>query len=277
MAMFYREDNEYDRPEKPRVFGVTEMRGAFYSRSQATRQSLHDTLETMGQFVDGLRFSGGSYTLAPRSSIKEIIRMAHERNVYVSSGDWGEQVLRRGPAAFKEYVEDCRDMGFDLIEPNSSFINFPEEALLRLVRMIKSEGLRARPGLSCKFDPVAVPAGGDKAFGAYIPLSDQESGMIENVDLLIRKAERCIEAGADAIMISIDDDADLATDVIARVVGRLGLDRTMFEALDGAAAEWFVTRYGPRVNLFVDHSQIMGLECLRNHGVGRRRRSIVIS
>jgi phosphosulfolactate synthase (CoM biosynthesis protein A) len=78
---------------------------------------------------------------------------------------------------------------------------------------------------------------------------------IEDVDLLIRRAERCLEAGADMIMIDADDvcqRADsLRADIVAKIVGRLGLEKTMFEASNPSTSEWFVKRYGPRVlNLF---------------------------
>jgi len=38
----------------------------------------------------------------------------------------------------------------------------------------------------------------------------------------------------------------------------------MFEAADPAVFGWCVKNYGPEVNLFVDHSQIVQLECLRS-------------
>lgn len=59
----------------------------------------------MGQFVDGLKFSGGSHSLMPKSFIKEVIDMAHQHDVYVSTGDWAEHLHRKGPSAFKEYIE----------------------------------------------------------------------------------------------------------------------------------------------------------------------------
>lgn len=75
---------------------------------------------------------------------------------------------------------------------------------------------------------------------------------VEDVDLLIRRAERCLEAGADMIMIDADDicqRADsLRADIVAKIVGRLGLEKTMFEASNPNTSEWFVRRYGPRVN-----------------------------
>lgn len=62
----------------------------------------------MGQFVDGLKFSGGSHSLLPETFIREVTKMAHKHNVYVSTGDWAEHLLRKGPSAFKDYIEVCK-------------------------------------------------------------------------------------------------------------------------------------------------------------------------
>jgi len=37
----------------------------------------------------------------------------------------------------------------------------------------------------------------------------------------------------------------------------------MFEAADPEVFAWYIKNYGCDVNLFVDHSQIVQLECLR--------------
>lgn len=75
--------------------------------------------------------------------------------------------------------------------------------------------------------------------------------IVEDVDLLIRRAERCLEAGADMIMIDADgvckDAESLRADIIAKVIGRLGLEKTMFEASSARTAEWFIKSYGPKV------------------------------
>lgn len=75
--------------------------------------------------------------------------------------------------------------------------------------------------------------------------------MVEDVNLLINMAERCLEAGADMIMIDADGickDADsLRADIIAKVIGRLGLEKTMFEASNTKTADWFIKHYGPKV------------------------------
>ncbi|KAK9227239.1 hypothetical protein WN943_012288 [Citrus x changshan-huyou] len=288
-------DEDEDRAEKPRRFGVTEMRSPHYTLS-SSHNVLEDIFESMGQFVDGLKFSGGSHSLMPKSFIEEVVKRAHQHDVYVSTGDWAENLIRNGPSAFKEYVEDCKQVGFDTIELNVGSLEIPEETLLRYVRLVKSAGLKAKPKFAVMFNKSDIPSDRDRAFGAYVARAPRstdklflaskpeiEVGVeyVEDVDLLIRRAERCLEAGADMIMIDSDDvckHADsLRADIIAKVIGRLGLEKTMFEATNPRTSEWFIRRYGPKVNLFVDHSQVMDLECLRGRNLGKSHRSVLSS
>jgi phosphosulfolactate synthase (CoM biosynthesis protein A) len=53
------------------------------------------------------------------------------------------------------------------------------------------------------------------------------------------------------------------TEAPARIIDALGLECVMFEAADPEVFAWYIKNYGPEVNLFVDHSQIVQLECLR--------------
>lgn len=48
------------------------------------------------------------------------------------------------------------------------------------------------------------------------------------------------------------------------LINELGLEKVMFEAADPEVFAWYIKNYGPDVNLFVDHSQIVQLECLRS-------------
>lgn len=266
-----------DRPEKPRRYGVTEVRGPNYSLF--SQSLLQDVFESMGQFVDGLKFSGGSHSLMPTNYIKEVTNMAHKHNVYVSTGGWAEHLMRKGPSAFRDYIEECKCLGFDTIEIDAGSLGVPEDALLRYVRLVKSEGLRAKPIFAVKFNKSDIPAKDNRAFGSYVVPAPRTAELVEDVDLLIRRAERCLEAGADMIMIDADDicqQADaMRADVIAKVVARLGLERTMFEASNPKTSEWFIRQYGPRVNLFVDHSQVMDLECLRGRNLGKNHSSVL--
>jgi phosphosulfolactate synthase (CoM biosynthesis protein A) len=83
----------------------------------------------------------------------------------------------------------------------------------------------------------------------------------------IQLARRFLDAGAYMVMIESEGITENVktwrTDVPARIANALGLDKVMFEAADPEVFAWYIKNYGPEVNLFVDHSQIVQLECLR--------------
>jgi len=87
-----------DRPPKPRRTGVTEIRGPYYTPMGP--HYLEDVLDTMGAYVDSLKFAGGSFSLMPRAAVKNIIDICHRHDVSVSTGGFMEYVLRQSPAPF---------------------------------------------------------------------------------------------------------------------------------------------------------------------------------
>src|SRR5438105_9355257 len=83
-----------EREGKPRSTGMTEIRGPYYS--PMGKRYLEDVLETMGDYVDSLKFAGGSFSLYPRERLVEIIKLCHEHDVRVSTGGFIEYVLTQG-------------------------------------------------------------------------------------------------------------------------------------------------------------------------------------
>lgn len=87
----------------------------------------------------------------------------------------------------------------------------------------------------------------------------------------VARAERVLDAGADIAMIESEGITENVTawrtDVVARIIDQLGLDKVMFEGAGPDVFEWYVRNYGNAVNLFVDHrqivSQIVQLDALR--------------
>jgi phosphosulfolactate synthase (CoM biosynthesis protein A) len=243
-----------EREGKPRSRGVTEIRGTYYSAM--AKRYLSDVLETMGEYVDSLKFAGGSFTLMPDEALKGIIETAHEHDVMVSTGGFIEYVLTQGPDAVDEYVRACREVGFDIIEISGGFTSIATDDWLRLVERVQKAGLKAKPEVGIQFG-----AGGDTDAGEL-----QAEGT-RDPEWMISQARRFINAGAYMIMIEsegITENADSwRTDVPAEVINTLGLEKVMFEAADPEVFAWYVKNYGPEVNLFVDHSQIVQLETLR--------------
>jgi phosphosulfolactate synthase (CoM biosynthesis protein A) len=243
-----------EREGKPRQRGVTEIRGPYYS--VMGKRYLSDVLETMGSYVDSLKFAGGSFTLMPDEALKGIIETAHAHDVMVSTGGFIEYVLTQGEEVVGKYIETCREVGFDIIELSGGFISIPTDDWLRLVERVQKVGLKAKPEVGIQFG-----AGGDTAAGEL-----QAEGT-RDPEWMISQARRFIDAGAYMVMIEsegITENADpWRTDVPAEVINTLGLEKVMFEAADPEVFAWYVKNYGAEVNLFVDHSQIVQLETLR--------------
>src|SRR5579859_7571838 len=109
-----------EREGKPRTRGITEIRGPYYT--PMGKRYLEDVLETMGAYVDILKFAGGSFALMPRQAVKEIIETCHRHNVLVSTGGFIEHALTRGREAVKRYLQTCKELAFDIVEFSSGFI-----------------------------------------------------------------------------------------------------------------------------------------------------------
>jgi phosphosulfolactate synthase (CoM biosynthesis protein A) len=242
------------RTAKPRRTGVTEIRGPYYSAYGP--RHLADILETVGAWVDGVKYAGGSFALMPRDTVAAMNKLIHDHDAYVSTGGWIENVLRFGPEAVARYVAEAKALGFDVLEISSGFLSQPADSILRLIETVKKAGLKPKPEFGIQFG-----AGGATA------AAELASEGTTDVGRLVAQAERALDAGAEIVMIESEGITESVsswrTDVAARIVDRLGLERVMFEAADPPVFEWYVKTYGNEVNLFVDHSQIVQLEALR--------------
>jgi len=179
----------------------------------------------MGPYVDSLKFAGGSFTLMTRRSLVELIELCHHHDVAVSTGGFIERVLTQGAGAVDGYIRECRDLGFDIIEISSGFITLPADDWLRLVERVQKAGLKAKPEVGIQFGA-----------GGATPTEELEQEGTRDADWAIRLARRFLDAGAYLIMIESEGITENVkrwrTDVAARIVDALGLERVMFEAAD---------------------------------------------
>src|SRR6266536_690874 len=210
------------RGSKPRKTGITEIRGPYYT--VMGKRYLQDILETMGQYVDSLKFAGGSFALIHPTGLRDIIETAHAH---------------------------------DILEISCGFITLPTDDWLRIIEMVQKAGLKAKPEVGIQFG-----AGGATATAELKAEGTRDPGYA------IKQAKRFLEAGVYMIMIEsegVTENTDSwRTDVVARFMDELNAEKIMFEAADPAVFEWYIKNYGCNVNLFIDHSQIVQLECLRS-------------
>jgi len=240
--------------KKPRTKGVTEIRGPYYS--VMGKRYLDDVLETMSPYVDSLKFAGGSFTLIPEKHLKELIDTAHKHDVLVSTGGFIEYVLTQGVEAVHKYIQTCKKVGFDIIEISSGFITIPTDDWLRIVETVQKSGLKAKPEVGIQFGA-----------GGATSAEELESEGVRAVEWAIQQAKRFLDAGAYMIMIESEGITENVktwrTDAVSKIIDKLGLEKIMFEAADPEVFAWYIKNYGPEVNLFVDHSQIVQLQTLR--------------
>jgi phosphosulfolactate synthase (CoM biosynthesis protein A) len=203
-----------ERPPKPRSRGVTEIRGPYYT--PMGKRYLQDVLETMGAYVDSLKFAGGSFSLMPRQAVKELIDLCHQYDVLVDTGGFMEYVLTQGREAVDRYIEECKNLGFDIIEISSGFITIPIDDWLRLVEKVKKAGLKPKPEVGIQFG-----AGGASA------VEELEAEGTRDPEWAVIQAKRLIEAGAYMIMIESEGITENVkvwrTDVPASLPTRWGL------------------------------------------------------
>ena len=244
-----------ERQPKPRARGVTEIRGPYYT--PMGKHYLQDVLETMGAYIDVLKFAGGSFSLMPRQVVKGLIDLCHAHDVLVSTGGFIEHVLTQGSEAVSQYIQECKALGFDIVEISSGFITIPTDDWLRLIEKVHKAGLKAKPEVGIQFGS-----------GGATSVAELETEGTRDPEWAIMQAKRFVEAGAYMIMIESEGITENVkvwrTDVVAKIINALGLEKPMFEAADPEVFAWYIKNYGPEVNLFVDHSQIVQLECLRS-------------
>ncbi len=249
------------RPPKPRHVGLTEVRGPYYSTYGV--RHLRDVLEVAGDWVDGVKWAGGSFALLPPEQVRAFSDIAHEHEAYISSGGWIETVLRYGPDAVNKYLDEAKQLGFDVIEISTGFLSVPTSGLLRLVEQVTKAGLKAKPELGIQFG-----SGGDSTVEELAAESKKDVGD------LVNRATRALDAGASIIMIESEGITENVnewnTAAVAQIINGLGLENVMFEAADPLVFEWYVKNYGNEVNLFVDHSQVLQLEGLRQNIWGNK-------
>src|SRR5947199_5765010 len=155
----------------------------------------------MGHYVDSLKFAGGSFTLMPAHVIREIIDVCHQHEVLVSTGGFIERVLAQGGDAVRQYVDECKRLGFDIIEISAGFVSISTDDWLRLIELVRKSGLKAKPEVGIQFG-----AGGATA------AAELKTEGTRDPSWAIAQAKRFLGAGAEIIMMEsegITENVDL--------------------------------------------------------------------
>jgi phosphosulfolactate synthase (CoM biosynthesis protein A) len=236
-------------PPKPRKTGVIEIRGPYYA--PATIGYVKDLLEMWGDYIDGFKFAGGSMRLLSVDMVKSILKNCHDHEVYVSTGGFVERIIVQGTDAVDRYLEECKSLGFDIVEVSSGLAPIPLEDKVEIVKQVKKMGMIPKPEIS-----LMIGAGAGTHIVGYKP-------KLRSVDDLMEEARAHLKAGAHIMMLEsegITEDlppSKWRTDVIKKLVSEFGFESWMFESSDPPVFKWYLKNFGSNVNLFIDHSQIV--------------------
>jgi phosphosulfolactate synthase (CoM biosynthesis protein A) len=238
-----------DLPPKPRKSGVIEIRGPYYAPT--TIGYVKDLLEMWGDYIDGFKFAGGSMRLLSVDMVKRILKVCHDHNVYVSTGGFIERIIVQGPDAVDRYLEECKSLGFDVVEISSGLAPIPLDDKVEIIKQVKRRGMIAKPEIS-----LMIGAGAGTHVAGYKP-------KLRAVDDLMKETTAHLKAGAQIMMLESEGiTEDLPpnkwrTDVVKTLVSEFGFESWMFESSDPPVFKWYLKNFGSNVNLFIDHSQIV--------------------
>ncbi len=236
-------------PPKPRKTGVIEIRGPYYAPT--TTGYVKDLLEMWGDYIDGFKFAGGSMRLLSVDMVKNILKVCHDYDVYVSTGGFVERIIVQGADAVDRYLEECKSLGFDIVEVSSGLAPIPLEDKVEIVKQVKKMGMIPKPEIS-----LMIGAGAGTHIVGYKP-------KLRSIDDLMKEARAHLKAGAHIMMLESEGiTEDLPpnkwrTDVIKMLVSEFGFESWMFESSDPPVFKWYLKNFGSNVNLFIDHSQIV--------------------
>jgi phosphosulfolactate synthase (CoM biosynthesis protein A) len=245
-------------PLKPRKTGVVEFRGPYYN--PVPFAYLAGLLDDWSDYVDGYKFAGGSMRLLARDKVKKIIGLCHDHDVYVSTGGFVERVIVQGERAVDQYLEECKTLEFDVVEVSSGLAPIPLQDKIEIVKAVKRLGMKPKPEVT-----MMIGAGAGTHVVGYEP-------KLRPIEEFIKESEAHLKAGAEILMFESEGvTEDLPpekwrTDVIKKVVDKFGFEKWMFEAAEPPVFKWYLRSFGPKVNLFIDHSQIVEYNLWR-HGV----------
>jgi len=245
-----------EKHSKPRKSGVIEIRGSYYT--PVTYEYLSGLFAIAGEYIDGFKFAGGSQRLHPVSELKKIIKLCHKHNIYVSTGGFVERISVEGPGAITQYLKECKKLGFDVVEVSSGLVPISLETKKKIVKKIKALGMKAKPELGL------MPGAGA---GTHVA---KYKTHLRPISQFFREADAYDKLGVKMMMFEsegVTEDLPVnkwRKDLIKQVIKRYGADKWMFEAADPVVYKWFLEEFGPEVNLFIDHSQIIEYEAWRS-------------
>lgn len=237
---------------KPRTVGLTELR-----ERGTSMEITKGIVSTYGDYVDSFKWTMGSPRLVSAQFVKEKNKYLRDNGFHISTGGLLERFMLSSSRYVEEFLAECRELHFDIIEVSGGTTILGLQDRLDLIRRVNDAGFKVKP----------------EVMMAYSPSGPNPSLTKANADMIIYETEKCLEAGA--WMVTIEEDGvfryvdEWAYDLVFKLVRTVGIERVVFEASDPQVFNWLVRTFGPDVSIFCDPADLMTLAGLRAGVWGR--------
>jgi phosphosulfolactate synthase (CoM biosynthesis protein A) len=236
-----------ERDAKPRERGINYVRAP-----KILGQYFADYLTCYGALTDVVKLGTNQLTFIPEDEIEKVIRCSHDHGVRVALGNpIMDQALSAGSQATRDVIGHAAGLGVDVMEISVIARTIDDEDLADLLDYVNGKGMKpiVECGLSFAHEPV-----------------------VDGRTFAKRKkaqARRALENGAWKILVEAEGvyenvkPGEERWDFVDEFAAGFEVRDLMFEADDQDVMSYYVNAFGPKVNVFVDNSQVMQIEAAR--------------
>jgi phosphosulfolactate synthase len=203
-----------------------------------------DVLETSGDYIDIVKLGWGTAYVTPNLRAK--LDVLRDKPVVIG-GTFFEVVFARD--RIDEYKQWLRDLGLTHVEISDGTVEIPRDRKLDLIAEFAA-------------DFTVISEVGSKDSSVEFSRDEWTTWLREELDAGAWKVVTEAREGGTAGI--FDRSGSMKTELVDEIAAAVGLDDLIFEAPTKAAQAWFITEFGPAVNLGnIPPDEVIPLETLR--------------
>jgi phosphosulfolactate synthase len=203
-----------------------------------------DVLETSGPYIDIVKLGWGTAYVTP--NLRRKLEVLREKPVVIG-GTFFEVVYAKGK--LDEYKRWLTELGLEHVEISDGTIEIPRDRKLELIDEFAQ-------------DFTVVSEVGSKDSSVEFSAEEWTSWLSEELDAGAWKVVTEAREGGSAGIFT--KAGEMRTGLVEEIASAVSLEDVIFEAPTKASQAWFITHFGPEVNLGnIPPDEVIPLETLR--------------
>ena len=203
-----------------------------------------DVLETSGPYIDIVKLGWGTAYVTP--NLRRKLEVLREKPVVVG-GTFFEVVYAKGK--LDEYKRWLTDLGLEHVEISDGTIEIPRDRKLELIEDFAQ-------------DFTVISEVGSKDSSVEFSVEEWTNWLSEELDAGAWKVVTEAREGGSAGIFT--KSGEMRTGLVEEIASAVSIEDVIFEAPTKASQVWFITHFGPEVNLGnIPPDEVIPLETLR--------------